>query len=280
MGGEFANTAPGTSMAPSAERADLIAAYFLNRGLNTNYAASWHLCRTTPRVVADTATTPATIKTNGVATGEGLKGVNSTVGPLTRRLVEGGPVHSSKIALLGDGAPGDIDEASMAIDLAIGPGHLFSADESAKTFIQQGDLLCEAMNDGPAYYKDATDGLELIAAQGANLSTQIREEKAGDITAPTGPTGSATYLQDTRDWYAVHGGGSKSSANILMADNSVKQFNDQNGDKFLNPGFPVPNNLTDAQYGGIGYKDGTVEIAPAEMFNGIFLTDVNKQKFE
>ncbi len=61
------------------------------------------------------------------------------------------------------------------------------------------------------------------------------------------------------------------SCNILMADGSVKLFSDSNGDKFLNPGFPVPNNLTDAQYAVIGYRDSEVELPPTTIFNGVFL---------
>ena len=94
-------------------------------------------------------------------------------------------------------------------------------------------------------------------------------------------TGSNTYLQDTRDWYAVHGGGNKASCNILMADGSVKLFQDTNNDKFLNPGFAVPNNLTEAEYAAIGYRDSEVELSPTQMFNGVFLMNLQKHsKFE
>ena len=85
-------------------------------------------------------------------------------------------------------------------------------------------------------------------------------EVAGSCLPPV--TGTRTYLQDTRDWYAVHGGGKTASCNILFADGSVKEFSDLNGDKFLNPGFPVPDNLTPADYAKTGYRDGTVELPP------------------
>ena len=48
-----------------------------------------------------------------------------------------------------------------------------------------------------------------------------------------------------------------------MADGSVKNVIDTNGDGYLNPGFPA--------YGGDendGYTDGTVELAPFEVFSG------------
>ena len=47
----------------------------------------------------------------GDVAGQGMKGVNSTTGPLRLRLMETGPVVTSTIALLGDSAPGDINEA-------------------------------------------------------------------------------------------------------------------------------------------------------------------------
>jgi hypothetical protein len=40
----------------------------------------------------------------------------------------------------------------------------------------------------------------------------------------------------------------------------------------------VPNNLTEAQYGVIGYRDGTVELPASEMFNGVFLVSPSGYK--
>jgi prepilin-type processing-associated H-X9-DG protein len=131
-----------------------------------------------------------------------------------------------------------------------------------------GELTTEAANDGPAYWDSGSQSLNLIQ-QAGDLSVQAACEAAGSCPAPT--ESSSTYLQDTRDWFAVHGGGRAATCNVLMADGSVKVFNDLNGDKYLNPGFPVPNNLTQAQYSTIGYQDGTVELPPSEMFNGVFL---------
>jgi len=79
-------------------------------------------------------------------------------------------------------------------------------------------------------------------------------------------------LQDTRDWYAVHRG----SCNVLMADGSVKTFVDQDKDFFLNPGFPIPSNLTPDQYDAIGYRSDVVEMHPSRCFNGLFLVGSRK----
>ena len=84
---------------------------------------------------------------------------------------------------------------------------------------------------------------------------------------PAADPASGGWLHDNRDWYAVHRGG----CNILMADGSVKTFIDQDGDKYLNPGFPVPKGLTDTDYKKIGYVSDTVELHSARCFSGIFL---------
>lgn len=280
----FAQTAAGTSGDPTsgAERSALIARYFIDRGLNTNYAAGWHFVRTTPRMTADTSSSPARLLTNGAASGQGLKGVNSTTGPLRRPVLETGPVVSSNVALIGDAAPGDIDEALLETNLAYGPelvndpgtvDPFANGQDEEKEFegLEQGAQLCEAFNDGPAFWNGTS--LQLIEAQDADLSVQIKAEKSGTIQPPTGPTGSNTYLQDTRDWFAAHQG----SCNILMADVSVKTFGDDNDDKFLNPGFEVPQDLTGDDYARIGYRGPDIELPPAEIFNGIFL--INLEKF-
>jgi prepilin-type N-terminal cleavage/methylation domain-containing protein/prepilin-type processing-associated H-X9-DG protein len=275
--GEFANTDVMT-----AERAALIGWAFMDGGYNTNYAASWYLARSGPRI-STVAGPPLQVITNGLATGQGLKGVNSTTGPLTRRLAESGLQPTSNIPLLGDGAPGDLDEATLLMDIRrsdndwIGAGYQGTGASSTneRLYIPQGSLLTEAMNDGPAFYVGSND-INLIAAVGADLTKQLNQEVAGRIDAPTAANG--TYLQDTRDWFAVHGGGTKTSVNILMADGSVKTFYDQDGDRFLNPGFPV--DLQSADPGPIGYTTSTLELPPGEIFSGVFLQRLTKAKFE
>ena len=57
----------------------------------------------------------------------------------------------------------------------------------------------------------------------------------------------------------------------------VKQFYDRNGDKYLNPGFPVVNGSAAAT----GYTDAVCEIDPGEMYNGPWIDKaVLKGKFE
>ncbi|MCA9247573.1 MAG: DUF1559 domain-containing protein [Planctomycetales bacterium] len=266
------------------ERAALVSRAFIGPGYNTNYASGWHLVRSVPRFFYDDSSSPAKIIGGGASGSSGFKGLSTTQGALKRRTLESGPVVSSSVALLGDSAPGDIDEAILSQDIKYGalladeatadPFANGSTDEAS--FIDAGELLSEAFNDGPAYYDTSSDTLNLID-QAADLTTQVDCENNSELQEACQPPTESNnmYLQDTRDWYAIHGGGNQGSCNILMADGSVQEFNDLNGDKFLNPGFPVPDTLTDDQYAVIGYRNSETELQG--MFNGIFLLNLQKR---
>jgi prepilin-type processing-associated H-X9-DG protein len=175
-----------------------------------------------------------------------------------------------------------VDEAVLARTIAFGPtladgstaDPFANGSTDTKSFIEAGELLTEAFNDGPAYWNTSDNTIDLIS-QAADLTYEAECEAGGSCPPPTETTGS--YLQDTRDWFAVHGGNRQGSCNILMADGSVKEFSDSNNDKFLNPGFPVPNNLSEQQYSVIGYRDDAVELPPAEIFSGVFLINLQKR---
>ncbi|QDU98114.1 DUF1559 family PulG-like putative transporter [Lignipirellula cremea] len=266
-GGTFASTAVNT-----AERAAVVAHAFLAKGYNTNYAASWHFVRSAPRVSLS-ATDTLTFGLTG-----SLKGLDGSLGPLTTRILEGSPVVTSNVALLGDAGPGDVDEAILGLDISQTPSDFISTQTNNTTervWLSGGEMLGEAFNDGPAYY-DVTNKAVKLAAKGAEISDLIDCEAQGTCIAPT--NSNNMYLQDTRDWFAVHGGGRSSSVNILMADGSIKQFTDSNGDSFLNPGFPVPATVTDpTELASIGYRDDKVELPSSDIFNGILLIDLTKR---
>jgi prepilin-type N-terminal cleavage/methylation domain-containing protein/prepilin-type processing-associated H-X9-DG protein len=275
--GTFANTSPDSD-----ERVALVARAFLEQGYNTNYAASWHFVRSAPKFTFDDSASPARLLAMGSAGSQGLKGLSTTQGPLKLRVLDSGPVVSSNVPLLGDAAPGDVDEAILARTVAYGPtladgstaDPFANGSTASKTFIEAGELLTEAFNDGPAFWNSADNTIDLIS-QAADMTFEAECEAGGSCPPPTESSGS--YLQDTRDWFAVHGGNRQGSCNILMADGSVKEFSDSNNDKFLNPGFPVPSNLSDQQYSVIGYRDDNVELPPAEIFSGIFLINLQKR---
>ncbi|MCA9265947.1 MAG: DUF1559 domain-containing protein [Planctomycetales bacterium] len=273
-GSEFGGTAVNTP-----ERAALIARAFFAKGYNTNYAAGWHFVRSVPKYSVDDTVSPARILAAGSSSNSGLKGLSTTRGPLTIRTVETAPVVSSTIALLGDAAPGDVDEAILSMTIGYGadlvnspgtPDPFANGDTATQIFVEQGELLAEAFNDGPAYWDGTTIAL---IPQGAELTEQLRCEQAGSCAPPV--AGNNTYLQDTRDWFAIHGGGKRPTCNILMADGSIKQFTDQNGDRFLNPGFPIPADVADTSR--FGYQPGPKELESAEIFSGVFLIGLSKR---
>lgn len=238
----------------------------LEAGYGTNYSASWFFCRTGPRLeLSGSGSGGDTVTLNT------LKGLAGTVGPLRRRTVENSHLPSSNVPLLGDTGPGDAKEAILS--------------QSIDGFdLVAGSRLGETMNDGPAFWDDSTAGSERITlmaagtvirpgAGSASLSATegdilpTPEEPAPDNTTNGGDDG-LLWLQDTRDWYAVHGSGGNLSCNILMADGSVKTIRDENGDNFLNPGFPIAPGTADAND---GYLDNTVELAPFEVWSGPFI---------
>lgn len=277
VGGSGSSGTFGNTDADSQERAALIARAFVEKGYNTNYAAGWHLVRSVPKFTFDDSTSPAQILSVGDPSKQGLKGLSTTLGPLTRKVAENGPVVSSNIGLIGDAAPGDIDEAILAQTIAYdATDNWAQGNNEERVFMEAGELLTEAFNDGPAWWNNSASRLALIPQQ-ADLTIQVECEVDKNCPAPVGgASGTNTYLQDTRDWYAIHGGGKSASCNILMADGSVKNFADLNNDKFLNPGFPVPDDLTDEDYAVIGYRGSDVELSPTRIFSGVFLINLQK----
>ena len=255
-------------------------------GINTNYAAGWHLSRsgvkTKPSGTGgnvngiNSSTTYDTLDnsgTAGTAAVTGFKEVFNTTGPLSTRMLASSTVPSSNIAILGDGGPGDINEAILT--------------STINAELQQGSRLAETANDGPAYWDSTAGKVTLVggSVDGENVLALIPTgyPQLGDIVtdgdfasgaADATTLGAVLVLQDTRDWGAVHG----NQANILMADGSVKTLTDLNGDGYFNPGFAASggNISTD------GYTDGQCEVNPGEFYFGTLLNTklVQKGRYE
>ncbi|MEM9644034.1 MAG: DUF1559 domain-containing protein [Planctomycetota bacterium] len=264
--GQFADTNP-TDLA----RAEIISRYFLTNGYNTNYAASWHLVR--GMVKTESAVVGSTTELTTASVG-GFKGLSGTTGPLSVNSLERSRISSSNIGFIGCASPGDVDEAISAATFAHDPNGVFGAQlgqNDSVEYIASGSLLTEAFNDGPAFWNPSNKTLDLIG-NGVSLAAQQSCERGAPTTAacpaPTGTAGNNNYLQDTRDWYAIHQG----ACNVLMGDGHVEIFNDTNADGFLNPGFPVEG-LTDAEVSSVGYADDIVEMPRDKFFGGIFLDD-------
>ena len=255
-------------------RAPLIAKNIFDKGYNTNYVASWHLVRgglaamdvnvdALTGAMTYTMTLPYTNPLGGSSSS--LKGLAAVKGPLTMPMVENAKVSSSNIPLLGCGAPGDPGDA-------VASEAIVSTDLN-KTYVDKGARLTESFNDGPSFYSTSGSTIYLTSEDTGptfNFTNQIACEKNGGCgDAADG----AYFLQDTRDWWGIHGG----VCNLLMADGSVKQVRDLNGDKYLNPGFKIPTGSS-MDYDIIGYRPGPTELPPAEIFSGVFIEDLTTGK--
>lgn len=261
----FASTDPVTD-----ERAELVSRYFVEQGFNTNYASSWYLTYTAPRVQYDAAADE--LRTNGQSAQQGLRGKRETIGPLTQAYLGRSDVPTSSIPLLGDASPGDIDEAISPIDFAYDGEGVFAFDQpQSRIFTEAGSLLSESACEGPIFYHRTQKNIKRIGSRNSRLSAQWKCDLANNCEPPTGSSGNNMYLQSTLAWSATHTGAGGFALNLLFADGSVRTFSDLNSDLYLNPGIPVPTGLTDDHYNNFGYRDDLVELPRQTVFSGIFI---------
>ena len=246
-----------------------VADKLLAKGYGTNYMTTWFMSRTGPKLT--TAYSGSEV-TSVYTTGTKQKGLAGTIGPLTRRTVDSSFYSSSTIPMLGDSNVGDVKEAILAQPLL---------GSDATLYIQAGERLVESFSDGPflkapvsgvltSWEKSTADTTVIDTAGGVNI--YLDEQRPIDTVA--NPNGSVVlnHLQDYRDIGPMHGSGRGGSANVLMADGSVKSFTDTNGDGFLNPGFDLSAVTDEAELAGTGYRDSVVELPPAQIFSGVFLS--------
>ncbi|TWU58079.1 DUF1559 family PulG-like putative transporter [Rubripirellula reticaptiva] len=309
----FSTASPTTFFGGSAnnspERAELVSRYFVQGGFSTNYATGWHLSRGMVRTQSVgsgsstylTTTTATTINAiSGAVEQPDFKALNGTVGPIAARELDRSRIPSSNFGFVGCAGPGDIDEAVLALDIRHGQAdrrvYNPNSDEAA-AYITAGSILAESFNDGPAIYDATTRSVRLIQSGAPLVGNQLCEKGeattngcrpayAADLAAATAYvpsftaadiTTAPTYLQDTRDWFAVHAG----AVNVLMGDGSVKVFYDLNNDGYLNPGFPVGKDangddaapLTDDEIVDVGYADSTTEMPRDQFYGGVFWSE-------
>jgi prepilin-type N-terminal cleavage/methylation domain-containing protein/prepilin-type processing-associated H-X9-DG protein len=254
------------STAAGAARTTIVAKY-VDLGFNTNYASSWFMTRGQLLTVRSGTTDNVTVKgtkCKDVVLAADQK-TRTTTGPLTQVQISRSDVPGSNIPLLGDAAPGDAKEAMLDATYLVAsglPANRSSLDRAGK--INVGSRLCETACDGPA----KSDGSRIKL-----ISTGFEDGNAPTHYVPGGSGGG--WYQDTRDWYATH----RNTANMLMADGSVKTIEDKNGDRFFNPGFD-PTGLNIATDGfATGIQN---ELNSFDVFCGVWLIDptTTKQTFE
>jgi prepilin-type N-terminal cleavage/methylation domain-containing protein/prepilin-type processing-associated H-X9-DG protein len=231
--------APGTEA-----RRQLIENEIWGGNYNSNYAASWFLVRSEMKLLPNGAVGPPASTQFPASCARSPKERISTSGPLNRRTVDNAVAPSSNIPLLGDTNPGDLREAVLT--------------ESVGD-VSSGDRLGEAFTDGPILNYSMTN------PRSGDLGTTYRD--ALRVWNST--------LQDWRDFGAVHGSSGSLTANILMADGSVRSIADSNSDTYLNPGFN-PATYTGPEDPGMGYQDAEVELPAREFYSGWSLKSKSK----
>ncbi|EAQ79085.1 type II secretion system protein [Blastopirellula marina] len=259
---------------------------FIKAGYNTNYAMGWFGAREQLRTTSLGSTDRKGAAFNAALSAKEAGNASSKRGAfygLRLSAIENAPVPSSAIAILGDGAPGDVNEAVLKSDLneelgLVAGARLAESFNDGPAFLNSsGKLsLIESADDGAKYsgnaYTDGTDVLlSTIIANGVIVdrgmfSGDVAPTIDGEITQSAGDDG-VLFLQDTRDWFATHGGGTSGGCNILMADGSVKLGADVNGDGFLNPGFDITGDPVENAR-DTGYTDNTVELESFEIYSG------------
>ena len=256
-------------------KAALVGEHFLDKGYGTNYMSTWYMVRTGPVLKSvDTGSESDIAIPEEIV----IKSSNpaNTLGPLSRRVVENSPHPSDNIPLMGDANIGDQKEAFLL--------------ETIPGYLSAGDRLVESFSDGPARVVDdgttqtweginelgmgqgsgsigGADVVVLDLSAGINMFAQEQPPKL----AVRPPITNSTILQDYRDFGAVHRG----NCNMLFADGSVRSYKDSNGDQYLNPGFRIGIDASDAALAvdttTTGYTDSLQELPPEEVFAGTFL---------
>jgi prepilin-type N-terminal cleavage/methylation domain-containing protein/prepilin-type processing-associated H-X9-DG protein len=217
----IADPASGSGLGGGAStaRRDYVEQAVLLKGFNTNYTASWFLVRS--ETLLDQAGNLRNGKL-GCAIAPGISNRASTRGPLKRPQIDTSTTPASLIPLLGDGA----QSGETLTD---------KLDE-----LEPGTLLVTPLTRGPVLPVTGSFGNEYMPPSG--------------FTVPSKATWWPVWrscIQDYRQFAPVH----RKSCNLLFADGSVRSFNDQNDDGYLNNGFPASG----------GFGSNTIEMAENDV---------------
>ncbi|WP_255712878.1 DUF1559 family PulG-like putative transporter [Rhodopirellula halodulae] len=206
MGTVIKNVARLIEASP-ADRVEFIERKMLEDGYNTNYAATWFLVRS--EVILDEEGNPQP-KDSSCSTD--LKSLNVTRGPLTTRLLDTAKAPSSTVPLLCDASP--IGQLSANV------GDLPSGTPFVTPIVGK-----------PVLYKNTVP---------AQVTNGYLEEPA--LASGTDREGVDGWLRvwnyDTRQDYRGMSTHHSGVCHVLMADGSVRGLYDENGDGFINNGFP------------------------------------------
>lgn len=227
---------PGSYGVGSEARRLLVEQQLIEQGFNTNYGASWYLVRS-ELLLDETTGNP---KPKDSSCSSSIFSRNTTVGPLTQKLVDNSRSSSSAVPVFGDVKP-----LSLAGTLAqtVGP-------------YQAGEVVALNMFGGPAAF--TADG-------------SITREPRPNASSRNGADGWWAFwnrqtLQDYRGLDPIH----SNVCNVAMADGSVRGIRDENKDGYINNGFAFGS-------GSNQFADATEEVTPTDLASPYSLKSVFKQ---
>lgn len=220
--------------ASSEARSNIIYRRLFENGYGTNYAATWFLVR--GDVVLDESGNPRLSKTS--CSGD-IRSRNVTRGPLTLKMIDSSQAPAGTVPLLCDSS------AVGSLEAAI--GHFSETDPSQfETVFGAGEPVATAMVGRP-----------VIADPSGGTLFSVPSFSSG--TSRDGANGWwATWHKKVRQDYRGMSLHHRGSGNVLMSDGAVHTFQDDNGDGFLNNGFP-------ASVGG--FADAKIEAGPLRLFS-------------
>ena len=263
----------------------VVQTWIRDKGLNTNYASSWFMVR--GQLVG-----PPIDGTPNPGGGPGFAWLyvdcdklirpaswpyyeerrTKVTGPLTQHQLSYSTVPASNIPLLGDASAGD--------EILTDADHLNSQSSGVTSLDPQGRLrdgtqLAVSSGAGPAYFGSSNGVWKIpqfkdgLSVDDAFLNDGVTPLTASHYSPQNG------YYQDTRCWVATH----RNSANLLMADGSVKTLADINGDSYFNPGFTNEGTgFPQFTAENSGYSSNLKEIDDFHVYSGVWLADPEPQK--
>ena len=199
----------------SLDRAQLVGMEMIEKGFNTNYAATWFLTRSEVQLDSGGNLRPLRSSSDEAS----ITSRNYTKGPLTTRLLDGGKAPGSTVPLLCDSSVAGVLSSPLGEWL---PG---------------GSFYGVSIVGGPIGNRIRVD---------TNGDGQVDTDNPHYLQTPffapgvkrSGPDGwLKRWRHDTRQDYRGMSPTHSGVANVLMADGSVQAIADRNGDGFINNGF-------------------------------------------
>lgn len=255
----------GNDRLVASEKRDGVVRNALEKGLYSNYQASWFFVR--GELLIDDNGDVQPTGCNGMWSGlrsDPAVGKATCTGPMSHGLGARADIPMSSIPWLSEAGRSSGNSALLRLD-----PQTYSLD-SAGCLID-GAVLYSNKNWGPAYFtsgklchlNEGFEGKETFRVENLEvLKYPTINEVPGLDSADLNSVGGPMILQDTRSWRPAHG----SRSWVLMGDGSVKTLTDLNGDGYFNPGFSISKDQTD-----LSYQHGPCEMDTWECYSGALL---------